>query len=102
MKFVIFEDNGGAYHWTIIAAGGETLVQSATFASYEEAKQAARIVHRRAASASFEHLAGGIPPVDLATRRETRAARGDPDAERWLNEGGSFSSEAVRRWQARR
>jgi uncharacterized protein YegP (UPF0339 family) len=108
MKFVIFEDNGGAYHWTIIAASGETLVRSATFASYEDAKQAACVVHAGAGSASFERLAGGTPPVDLAapvdlaTRRETRAARGDPDAERWLDEGGSFSSEAVRRWPPRR
>ena len=102
MKFVVFEDNGGGYHWTIVAASGETLVRSASFASYEDAKQAARTVHAGAGSASFEHLAGDRPPVDLAARRETRAARGDPDAERWLDEGGSFSSEAVRRWPAPR
>ena len=90
------------YHWTIIAASGETLVRSASFASYEEAKQAARIVHGGASSASFSSLVGGTLPVDLAARRETGAARGDPDAERWLDEGGSFSSEAVRRWPARR
>jgi uncharacterized protein YegP (UPF0339 family) len=102
MKFLVFEDNGGGYHWTIVAASGETLVQSASFATYEDAKQAARIVHGGAASASFENLAGDTPPVDLTARRGTRAARGDPGAERWLDEGGSFSSEAVRRWPARR
>ncbi|HTT29107.1 MAG TPA: hypothetical protein VMG37_11895 [Solirubrobacteraceae bacterium] len=25
MKFLVFEDNGGAYHWTIVASSGETL-----------------------------------------------------------------------------
>jgi uncharacterized protein YegP (UPF0339 family) len=97
MKFLVFEDNGAGYHWTLVAASGETLMQSASFASYEDAKRAARIVHGAAASASFEHLAGDAPPVDLAARRETRAVRDDQDAERWLDEGDSFSSEAVTR-----
>jgi uncharacterized protein YegP (UPF0339 family) len=101
MKFLVFEDNGGGYHWTIVAASGETLVRSASFASYEDAKQAARIVHA-GASASFEHRAGDTPPVDLVARRDTRVARDGLDAERWLDEGGSFSSEAVTRWAAPR
>jgi uncharacterized protein YegP (UPF0339 family) len=103
MKFLIFEDNGGGYHWTIVAGSGEILVQSASFASYEDAKQAARIVHAGAASASLEHVAGDTPPVDLVARRDTpRVVRDDLDAERWLDEGGSFSSEAVTRWPAPR
>jgi uncharacterized protein YegP (UPF0339 family) len=100
MKFLVFEDNGGRYHWTILAASGETLTHSASFASYEEAKRAARVVHAGAASASFEHLAGDTPPVDLAARRKAGVVRDDLDAERWLDEGGSFSSEAVTRWPA--
>jgi uncharacterized protein YegP (UPF0339 family) len=102
MKFLVYEDNGGGYHWTIVAASGEPLVQSASFASYEDAKQAARIVHAGAASASFEHLAADAPPVDLAARRKSGVVRDDLDAERWLDEGGSFSSEAVTRWPAAR
>jgi uncharacterized protein YegP (UPF0339 family) len=102
MKFLVFEDNGGAYHWTIVASSGETLVRSASFATYEEAKQAARIVHAGAASASFEPLGGDAPPVDLAAVRQTGVVRHDLDAERWLDEGGSFSSEAVTRWPAGR
>jgi uncharacterized protein YegP (UPF0339 family) len=97
MKFVVFEDNAGGYHWTILTASGETLVQSASFASHEEAKQAARIVHGGAASASLEPLAGDIPPGELVAGRTARAVRDDLDAERWLDEGGSFSSEAARR-----
>jgi uncharacterized protein YegP (UPF0339 family) len=102
MKFLVFEDNGGAYHWTILASSGETLARSASFATYEDATQAARIVREGAASASFEHLEGDDPPVDLAARRETAVVRDDLDAERWLDEGGSFSSEAVTRWPAER
>ena len=96
MKFLVFEDNSGGYHWTLIARSGETLVQSSSFASYEEAKQAARVVHASAGSARFEPLAGDVPATELA-ERTTRAVRDDLDAERWLDEGGSFSSEAVTR-----
>jgi uncharacterized protein YegP (UPF0339 family) len=111
MTFLVFEDNSGGYHWTIVAASGESLVQSASFASYEDAKQAARVVHAGAASASFEYLAGATgatAPVELLARRQSDVVRGsgvvrgDPDAERWLDEGGSFSSEAVTRWQVPR
>lgn len=102
LTFVVFEDNDGGYHWTIVTATGETLVRSASFASHEEAKQAARIVHAGAATASFEHLAGDTPPVDLAARRDARRVRDDLDAERWLDQGGSFSSEAVTPWPATR
>ncbi len=97
MKFFIVEDNDGGYHWTIVAGTGETLAQSASFATYEDAKKAARIVRGGAASASFEHLGDETPPVELAARRDTRASRDDLDAERWLDEGGSFSREAVTR-----
>jgi uncharacterized protein YegP (UPF0339 family) len=48
MTFLIYKDNVGGYHWRIVADGGETLVRSASFGSYEDAKQAARIVHRGA------------------------------------------------------
>jgi uncharacterized protein YegP (UPF0339 family) len=96
MKFVIFEDNAGGYHWTIVAKSGKTLVQSARFASRQEATQAARIVYGGAASASLEPLAGDAPAVDLAAGRPMRVVGDDLDAERWLDEGGSFSSEAVR------
>jgi hypothetical protein len=42
-----------------------------------------------------EHLANNTPPVDLAARRETSLVRDELDAERWLDEGGSFSSDTV-------
>ncbi len=98
MTFLVFEDNGGRYRWTIVAAGGKSLVQSAGFASYEDAKQAARVVHAGAASASFEYLAGAAAATalaDLVPRRQRGVVRDDLDAKRWLDEGGSFDNEAV-------
>jgi uncharacterized protein YegP (UPF0339 family) len=96
MVFLIYEDNGGGYHWTIVADGAETLVRSASFRSYEDAKGAAGIVHRGASRASFQRGSGNPPSVDLHARRKA-VSRDRLDAERWLDENGSFSSEAVTR-----
>jgi uncharacterized protein YegP (UPF0339 family) len=100
MEFLIFQDNGGAYHWTIVAGDGATLARSGSFASYDHAEQAARRVRDGAAAARFDARAGQARPVDLIARRH--ASSDDSDAERWLDEGGSFSSEAVARWPAQR
>ena len=100
MKFLAFEENGGAFHWAIVAASGDPLVQSASFASYEGAIQAAGIVPCGAGSAPFEDRTDDTPPLELAARRETATVQDDLDAERWLDERGSFSSEAVTRWPA--
>jgi hypothetical protein len=107
MKFLVFEDNCGGYQWTIVARSDDRLVQSPSFASYEEAREAARIVHAGAPSASFEHLDGDPTPTDLAARRNTRVTRDDLEverleAERWLDEPVSLRSEAARRWPAGR
>jgi uncharacterized protein YegP (UPF0339 family) len=100
MEFLIFEDNGGDYHWTIVARDGVTLARSGSFASHDEAEQGARHVRDGASSAQLERRAVNPRPVDLTARRN--ATSDDSDAERWLDEGGSFSSEAVEKWPARR
>ena len=100
MEFLVFQDNGGAYYWTIVAGDGATLARSGSFASYDHAEQAARRVRDGAAAARVEARAGQARPVDLIARRH--ASSDDSDAERWLDEGGSFSSEAVARWPAQR
>ena len=100
MEFVIFEDNGGDYHWTIVARDGATLARSGSFGSHEDAERAAQHVRDGAASALSERRGDGARPVDLSSRRD--ASRDAADAERWLDEGGSFSSEAVARWPAQR
>jgi uncharacterized protein YegP (UPF0339 family) len=99
MEFLVFEDNGGSYHWTILAGDGTTLGRSGAFASYDDAEQAAQQIRDGAASARLEPRESGTGSVDLSARR---AASADSDAERWLDEGGSFSSEAVAQWPAQR
>jgi hypothetical protein len=101
MNFLSFEENGGAFHWAIVAAG-DRLMPSATLASYEEAKQAVGIVRSGAVSAPFGTRADDRAPLELAARRQAATVTDDLDAERWLDEGGSFSSEAVTAWPARR
>jgi hypothetical protein len=44
MTFRISEDNGGDHHWTILGSGGESLARSGSFATHDEAAQAARVV----------------------------------------------------------
>jgi hypothetical protein len=75
----------------------ETLAQSASFGSHKEAKRAARIVYRGASLASFEGRSGHTPRINLPARSDAATARDRVDAERWLDEGGSFNSEAVTR-----
>lgn len=100
MEFLIFEDNGGSYHWRILAGDGSTLGQSRDFASYDTAEQAAQQIRDGAASARFPRRESGTGSVDLAARRV--APDDDSDAERWLDEGGSFSSKAVAEWPSQR
>jgi uncharacterized protein YegP (UPF0339 family) len=69
MEFLVSEDNGGDYHWTIIAASGEALARSPSFASYEDAEVAARRVRDDAGSAHLEQRDGVGVPLDLAARR---------------------------------
>jgi uncharacterized protein YegP (UPF0339 family) len=69
MEFVVFEDNDGDYHWTIIAASGETLAQSPSFASYAEAEMAAGRVRDDAGSARLARRDGVGLAVDLDARR---------------------------------
>ncbi len=98
MEILIFEDNGGDYHWTIVAADGATLARSESCASYEDADRAAQHVLDGAGSARFEDRATGALLVDLMTRRSPTSDAAD--AEPSLDEGGNFSTEAVARWPA--
>lgn len=52
MRFDIYADNDGAYHWRLVDAGGVTLVTSGRFASTADARSAASVVHDGAGSAS--------------------------------------------------
>lgn len=93
MEFALFEDNGGCYHWRLRTGDGAILAQSGGFASYDDAEQAAQLVRSGAGSARFAVRADESVPVDLTARRD--ASSENSDAERWLDEGGSFSPEPV-------
>jgi uncharacterized protein YegP (UPF0339 family) len=91
MEFLVFQDNGGRYRWTILASGGEQLAQSPSFASYEDAREAAALARDGAGSARLEAHEAAAVPVDLIARRAALASD-DLDAERWLDEGGAYSA----------
>jgi uncharacterized protein YegP (UPF0339 family) len=53
MKFVIYEDNGGRYHWRLDGKDGTRVaVSAAGFGSREEARLAAAGVHQDAGAAA--------------------------------------------------
>ena len=58
MEFLVVEDNGGDYHWTLIDRDGNSLARSPSFASYEHAEDAARVVLAGAGSARLDRRAG--------------------------------------------
>jgi hypothetical protein len=57
LEFLVFEDNGGGYHWAIVGGSGESLAQSGSFGSYEEAAHAGRYARDGAEWARFERRA---------------------------------------------
>ena len=99
MKFLAFEENGGAFHWAIVATGSDRLVKSASSASCEEAKHPAGTVPSRSGAAPFEERAADTLRLELATRPEAATVGHDLDA---LDERGSFNSGVVTRWPSRR
>jgi uncharacterized protein YegP (UPF0339 family) len=93
IEFLIFEDNGGSYHWSLQAGDGAILAQSGGFVSYDDAERAAQLVRGAAVSARFEPRAVEGGPIDLIARRG--ASNDDSNAESWLDERDGVGSEAV-------
>ena len=94
IRFLLSEDNGGSYCWTILGPDGESLAHSRRYATHEEAAQAALVVREGAGTARLETGQAPDLPIDLVARRSAAVAHDDSDAGRWLDEGGSFSSES--------
>jgi hypothetical protein len=66
MEFLIVEDNGGDYHWTLLDRDGTSLARSGSFTTYEHTEDAARVVVAGAGSARLKPRAptdssAGIP-----------------------------------------
>ena len=95
ITFRVFEDNGGSHHWTLLGNNGESLAHSRPYATHEQAAHAAGVVRDGAGTARLETGRAPGLPTDLLARRSAAVADEDSDAERWLDEGGSFSSQGV-------
>ena len=93
MEFLVFQDNGGAHHWRLVAGDDAILAHSGSFASHDDAARAAQRVREGAGSAQFERSADQPSPGDLGDGRNRHGD--ESDAERWLDEGGRFSNEVV-------
>ena len=65
MEFLIVEDNGGKYHWTLLDREGESLARSPRLVSYEQAEDAARIVLAGAGSARLERRSATDSSVEM-------------------------------------
>jgi uncharacterized protein YegP (UPF0339 family) len=64
LDYIVYQDNGGNYHWEIVDGSGQSLTHSGGFASHDDAERAARYVYRGAQSARFEG-------DDVAEERQT-------------------------------
>lgn len=65
MEFLIVEDNGGDYHWTLLDRDGNSLGRSPSFASYEHAETAAGVVLAGAGSARLDRRAANGTSLDI-------------------------------------
>ena len=72
--FLIYQDNGGGYHWEIVDRRGQSLVQSEPFASEDDASRAARLMQQGARSAHFEPRVAS----DRHTEADPCGAHDDP------------------------
>ena len=99
MAFLILEDNGGSYHWKILAGDGAILGQSGDFASYDAANEphsrSATVPPRRVSTPARVGPAQSIwPHVALHPTTTPTPSAG------WTKAG--LSSEAVSQWPAPR
>ena len=65
LDFLVYADNAGGFHWEIVAGSGESLAQSPSFASRDDAERAAHTVSRGVRAARSE------PGVAQARQRVT-------------------------------
>jgi uncharacterized protein YegP (UPF0339 family) len=73
MEFVIVEDNGGDYHWTLLDRDGNDLARSPSFVSYHDAEDAARVVLDGVGSARLDRRAAIDRSLDIPSK--TKASR---------------------------
>ena len=54
LELLVYQDNGGDYHWELVGETGERLAQSGIFASQADAERAARCASDGVGSAQLE------------------------------------------------
>lgn len=86
MEFLIVEDNGGDYHWTLLDRDGDSLARSPSFASHEHAEAAARVVLAGAGSARLDLRAANGSSLDIPTTNPPITATNADGAERRVKE----------------
>src|SRR5947209_11391639 len=78
MEFLIVKDNGGDFHWTLLDRDGYSLGRSPSFAWYEHAEAAARVVLAGAGSARLDRRAAISGSLDIPeTNLPITAAKAD-------------------------
>jgi uncharacterized protein YegP (UPF0339 family) len=65
MEFLIVEDNGGHFHWTLLDRDGHDLARSPSHASHEDAEDAALVVLAGAGSARLDRRAATNGSLDI-------------------------------------
>jgi hypothetical protein len=68
MEFLIVDDNGGDYHWTLLDRDDNSLARSPSFGSYEDAEDAARVVLAGAGSARLDRRAANGGSLDTPNK----------------------------------
>jgi uncharacterized protein YegP (UPF0339 family) len=78
MEFLIVEDNGGRFHWTLLNRDGD-LARSPSYASHEDAQDAALVVLAGAGSARLDRRAATDSSLDITSKTKvpTTARNGD-------------------------
>jgi hypothetical protein len=73
MEFLIVEDNGGHYHWTLLDRDGNSLARSPSFGAYEHAEDAARVVLASAGSARLDRRAANGSSLETPNKTKVPA-----------------------------
>ena len=68
MQFLVVEDNGGDYHWTLMDRDGNSLARSPSFSSYEHTEDAARVVLAGVGAARLDRRAATDSSLDTFER----------------------------------
>ncbi len=79
MEFLVVEDNGGDYHWTLMDRDGNSLARSPSFTSYEDTEDAARVVLAGAGSARLDRRAATDSSLDMRNKTNVAMTANDVD-----------------------